>query len=92
MIDVIDLATWVAGSVIAVGLIQWAKGLAPAAPSWVWAAVLPLGSLAAALAAGGPRPIWTALGIWAVAQVGWDAILRGIVKRIEGASKPGAAP
>jgi len=84
MIDLIDLATWLAGAVIAVGLIQWAKGLAPKAPGWVWSLALPAGAFAAAAAAGGTKIIWTALGIWAIAQVGWEAILRRIVKGIEG--------
>lgn len=90
MSEIIDLATWLAGASIAIGLIQWAKGLLPKTPTWVWSAALPVGAIAAALAAGGDRWAWDALGIWAIAQVGWDAILRRIIKGIEG--KAGGTP
>lgn len=84
MVEIVDLATWIAGAIIAIGLIQWAKGAAARAPTWAWTIALPAVSFAAAFAAGGPRRVWNALGIWAVSQVGWDAILRRIVKGIEG--------
>lgn len=84
MLDFIDIATWLAGATIALGLIQWAKGLLPKAPTWLWSAALPAFAIAAGFAAGGDRPIWDALGIWAIAQVGWDGLLRRIVKGIEG--------
>jgi hypothetical protein len=67
-----------------VGVIQFAKGLAPYAPWWVWAislaaASIGLGAVAAYL------PPWVAMAILglAVAQIGYETIVQLIKKKIE---------
>ena len=84
MIEILDLATWAAGALIAAGLIQWAKGFAHKAPSWVWAAASPLAALAAAVAAGGDRWTWNWLGVWACSQVLYETIIQTVKRKIAG--------
>ena len=86
----IDVAQWLAGACIAVGLIQWAKGIFKDAPWWVWAFVLPVSSFGAAFASGTDKPIWTALGIWAVSQVGYETIIQFVQKKIKDATGEGS--
>jgi hypothetical protein len=93
MLDFVDLALWAAGAVIAMGLIQWLKSTVNSImkvdpPSWIWSAMLPAGAFAAAVSSGGPKMVWNALGIWAIAQLFWDAILRQLTKKIAGVDTP----
>lgn len=86
--ELIDLAKWLAGAVITVGLIQWIKavfmsGFKRELPGWLLVLVMPIVSLAVGFASG-EQGLWTALGIWAVAQVGYEGILKGIIKKVGG--------
>lgn len=77
-----DFVTWLAGAVVVVGLVQWIKGLVRDAPSWVWAIVMAGVSIGVgyAMPSGG---IYAGLGTWAIAQLGYDAILKGVIAAIE---------
>ena len=78
----LDIGTWSLGAVIVVGLIQWVKGLAPKAASWVWAAALPMASIATAMSYGFDKMLWNALGICAFAQVCYEVILQTIKAKV----------
>lgn len=82
--EFIQWGIWLAGAVAVVGGVQWAKGLAPKAPSWVWLLAMPVLSVAAALAAGGDRPWFNALGIAAIAQLGYELIVQAVRKKLGG--------
>jgi len=88
--DFIDFAIWFAGAVIAVGLIEWAKNLAPKAPSWLWMVALPVGAVVAAFAVvlRDEAPFlaiaWNACGIWALAQLGYALIVQTIKRKLGG--------
>jgi hypothetical protein len=84
MIEIIDLATWAAGAVIAAGILQWTKGLIPKAPRWVWAAASPIAAFAAAIASGGDKWAWNWLGVWACSQLFYETIIQAIRKKIKG--------
>jgi hypothetical protein len=84
MMEIAQWGVWLSGAVAVVGVIQWAKGLAPKAASWVWLAAMPALSLAASFAAGGQRPWFDALGIAAIAQLGYELIVQAVRKRLGG--------
>jgi len=83
--DFMNWAAWLAGAVAVVGITQWMKGLAPKASSWVWAAIMPLLAIGVAWAAGGARPWFDALGIVAIAQLGYELIVQGVKRKLGGA-------
>lgn len=82
---------WVLVLVIALcasGLIQWLKGFAKKAPTWVWGLLLPLLCLAIAVAVQ-PWPFLLLLALLGLvlAQIGYDTLLRGLlawVARLQG--------
>ena len=79
---------WLQVLVIAVcasGLIQYGKGVLKAAPWWVWAAALPVLCIALAQA-----PWWILLSLMslAVAQLGYDALLKGLLAWAKGRGMP----
>lgn len=91
MEELVDIGIWIAGAVIAVGILQWAKGVLPSAPSRFWTVVLPAVSFAASFAAAAKTgdysgAAWNALGVWAVAQIGYELIIQTIRKRLGGAA------
>lgn len=68
-------------AVLAVGLIEWGKGVVKNAPSWVWSIVLPVAAFVAALAGRGiaEQPlVWFWLLTWAVAQIGYALIIQSV--------------
>ena len=75
---------WGAGAVVVVGLVQWAKNLWPAAPRWAWMSMLPLFAFVAAFAASGFKldSVWDALGIWAIAQLGYELIIQVVKNKL----------
>ena len=83
--QLITWGAWLAGAVAVVGVLQYLKGLAKEAPSWVWSAVMPALAIATAWAAGGERPWFDALGIASIAQLGYDLIVQRIRKDLVGA-------
>lgn len=81
--DFAALASWLAGGVALVGLLQWLKGLVPGAPSWVWGIAAPI------LAAGwAVAPDWArqAVGVLAVSQIGYETIIQAVKKKLGGAA------
>jgi hypothetical protein len=82
--EFVQWVTWLAGAVAVVGVLQWIKGLAPKAPSWAWSVAMVALSIAAAFAAGGPRPWFDALGIAAISQLGYELIIQVVRKKIAG--------
>lgn len=82
----IDWGYVVSAAVIAVGIVQWMKGLLKRFPSWVWSAIIPAVSTGVAFAAdGGVWQIATnALAVWAICQLGYELILQNIGKMIGG--------
>jgi hypothetical protein len=87
MVDIIDFATWAAGAVIVVGVMQWAKNLLKKIPTWIWSVVLPIVSLGASAAAAYKESdyssiFWNAAGIWAISQVGYELIVQSIKKKL----------
>jgi len=77
-------AAWLAGAVAVVGITQYLKGFAKEAPSWVWLAVMPVLAIGTAWAAGGARPWYDALGIVAIAQLGYELIVQGVKRNLGG--------
>lgn len=76
---------WLAGAFCVVGTIEWLKGFLPKAPSWVWAFTLPLVSILVAWALAfseGGQPWFNALGIFAMAQLGYQLIVQTVKKRL----------
>ncbi len=85
-LDLIMAGTWIAGAVIVSGIIQWAKSLAKTVftkeiPSWVWVVILPVISFGSAVSVGG-QVLWNTLGIWAIAQVGYETIIQSIKTKL----------
>lgn len=83
--DFTDVAKWFAGAVIVVGLMEWSKVLFKKAlnvelPGWLLLLLLPIISMAVGFAAG-DQGLWTALGIWAFAQVGYAGILKKMLEK-----------
>lgn len=87
MLDFSSFTTWMAGAVIVVGICQWLKKLAQnlpkKVPSWLWSLLLPVVSFGAAYSLKGTALCWDALGIWAIAQMGYDLIVRAVQKKID---------
>lgn len=79
-----DIGIWALGSVIVVGLIQWFKPILPKAPTWVWIVALPVTATIGAVAYGTDKVIWNALGIWAIAQIGYEVIVQAVKSRLAG--------
>ena len=79
--EFIDIAMWGAGAVIVVGLLEWAKGMLPSVPSWVWAIAAPLAAGLTALAGRSVKPIWDALGILAISQMCYQLVVQSIKKK-----------
>lgn len=73
---------YILGAAVAVaGLIQWAKNWLKTAKPWVWAAVLiPLAIGYAYL----PERVQTGLLVAAIAQLGWDTLIKPAVKKLDG--------
>lgn len=77
--DFAIIGIWAGGAITVVGLLQWFKGLAPGAPSWIW------GIAAAALALGyAAAPPWaqTGAGILAVSQIGYEQIVQRLKAKL----------
>jgi hypothetical protein len=83
--DFVMIAEWAAGALIVSGIIQWAKGIAPKAPKWVWMACAPLAALGASLASKSDLWAWSWLGIWATSQLFYETIIQAVKKHIGGA-------
>lgn len=80
------IAIWVGGAIVVSGIIQWTKVLAKSLfkselPSWVWIVILPLASVGASFSAGG-QIIWNSLGIWAIAQIGYETIIQTVKNKL----------
>jgi len=71
----IDWLLALAVALEAAGFIQWAKGLIKPAPTWIWAAVLPLLCFGFAVA---PACVHVAALGLAFAQLGYETILKAI--------------
>ena len=82
--DLVVWGAWLAGAVAVVGVLQYLKGLAKGAPSWIWSAAMPALAIVTAWAAGGARPWFDALGIASIAQLGYDLIVQRIRKDLGG--------
>lgn len=77
------IGIWAAGGVIVVGIMQWLKGLMPQKVSTlVYVIMLPIFSMMTGIAAGGSLWLFNGLGIWAVSQIGYEAIIQGIKKKL----------
>ena len=88
--EILQLAIWLAGAAVVVGLMQWVKGLVPKAPTWVWALCMPLISIGVGFSMKGATPVFDGLGVWAISQLGYDAILKRVIATI--AAKKAAMP
>lgn len=89
MITIADFGIWAAGAVIVVGVVQWAKGLFPKVPSKLWSIVLPVVSAGAGFAYSFKTGViadgvWTSLGIWAIAQLGYELIVQTVQQKLKG--------
>jgi len=73
-------------AVAVVGIIQWFKGLFAKLPTWVWAVASAVGCLGLA-AVTFYLPPWVLLGLvaLALAQLGYEAILKLILSKIPSA-------
>jgi hypothetical protein len=80
-------------ALIATGLIQWAKGLAKRAPRWIWGYLLPVLCMAlAAVLQPWPWLLLAGLLGLVLAQLGYDALLRGLLGWARQAGAPDVAP
>jgi len=89
----LNIAVWLMGAVIVVGLAEWAKagaetlGTRPfdakAFRALLVITLIPIASFAVGLSAEGGN-VYTALGIWAVAQIGYELIIRTVKKKLGG--------
>jgi len=73
-------------AIAVVGLIQWFKGLFSKLPTWVWAVASAVGCLGVA-AVVIYLPPWVLMGLvaLAVAQLGYETIVKFILSKIPGA-------
>ena len=80
----VGFGLWGSGAIVVVGLVQWAKNLCPNAPRWAWMSMLPLAAVVAAVAAKGFAlpAVWDALGIWAIAQLGYELIIQTVKNKL----------
>ncbi len=80
----VQIGIWASGAVIVVGVMQWAKGILPKTlPTWVYSLMLPIAAIGSGIAAGGDNNIFNGLGIWAVAQLGYEIIIQKVKQRLE---------
>jgi hypothetical protein len=76
-----DIGQILGAAVAVAGLIQWAKNWFKGAKPWVWALVLlPLAIGFAYL----PERVQTGLLVAAIAQLGWDTLIKPAVKKLDG--------
>ena len=86
----LNIAVWLTGAIIVVGLVEWVKALGQAitdrkVKSIVYAACLPVVAfiVAYSMELEGSR-FWVALGIWAIAQIGYELIIQAVRKKLGG--------
>ena len=80
----IDWIAVIAASVMAVGIIEYAKGIASKAPSWVWLACSPIAAIVAAVSLGGS---WNQIAInaglvLAVSQLCYQSIVQLVKSKV----------
>ena len=84
----LNIVVWLMGAIIVVGIVEWAKAVVTAVAfpvkwsSVIYAVLIPVASFVASVANG--TGIWVALGIWAVAQIGYELIIRTVRKKLGG--------
>lgn len=83
-----SFASWLAGAVAIVGIIQWAKGacekiIPDKLPSWVWSLVLPAVAVGVSFTMTGEY-FWNLCGTWAIAQLGYEVIIQAVKKKVGG--------
>lgn len=87
--DFSQIGIWLAGAVVVIGLIQWLKALVPLKlPGWLWAFVMALVSIGVGFSMKGTAPVFDGLGVWAISQLGYEAILKGILAAIAKKTDP----
>ncbi len=81
----INWAYLIAAAFGVAGVMEYAKGFAPAAPSWLWRASLPVACVGVALV--GDGGIWqaatNAVIILAVSQLCYDLVIQTVRKLLE---------
>ena len=73
--DLSLIVPWILGGLTVVGCLEWIKGFAKRAPTWVW------GVAAAALAVGwAVAPDWVRLaaGVLAISQIGYATLIQAV--------------
>ncbi len=83
MENLVNLGTWIPGAIVVIGLIQWIKGIASGAPTWVWAAIAPIIAIVYSYS---PPAIRDAAGFLAVSQLGYETIIQMIKRKLGGGS------
>jgi hypothetical protein len=80
---------WIQVIVVAIGsigIIQWAKGVFPSAPTWVWISALPVSCLGVtAITAYLPSWVSGAIVGLAVAQLGYENIVQLVKRKVDAA-------
>ena len=86
MIETTLVLTWVAYSIIVVGLVQWLKSELPLQGKWKKLyGVMSIGiAFGAAYFGGGAHILLDWMGTLAIAQIGYDTILQTILKKLKG--------
>lgn len=86
MFEMISIGTWIMGSIIVIGGMQYIKGLVPITGNWrkLYSLCSIVIAFAAAYAGGGAHVFWDFMGILAIAQIGYDVILQNLLKKLKG--------
>jgi hypothetical membrane protein len=82
-----DMSLWIGGSVLVIGLVQILKTYTKKMDkkfNWVYSVASAIFSILVGIYSGGANVVWDCLGILAVSQLGYEAILQTLLKKLKG--------
>ena len=82
-----DISLWIGGSVLVCGILQYLKTYTKKMDkkfNWVYSVASAILSTLVGIYSGGANVVWDCLGILAVSQLGYEAILQTILKKLKG--------
>jgi hypothetical protein len=77
----IDIVFLVTAAFSVAGVIEYVKGFAPKAPTWVWQALLPVACVGVVLVAG--QQLYSAVVVLALSQLCYQSIIQAVKKKID---------
>lgn|GEM_PF-4290273 len=73
--DFTMIVPWILGGLTVVGCLEWFKGFAKAAPTWIWGVVAMVLSIGWAIA---PDWLRLAAGVLSISQIGYATIIQAV--------------